>query len=65
MTTQNVAVRRPAGPPPGDRTKRALHDQEPTTMTDQQIVTGLGDIAEDSGVLGLNLYAYFNGTLPT
>ncbi len=30
-------------------------------MTDQQIVTGPGDIAEDNAVLGLNIYGYLHG----
>jgi hypothetical protein len=55
----------PAAPLPGGRAKQALHDKEQTTMTDQEILTGLGEIAEDSESLGLNLYAYFDGTMQT
>jgi len=34
-------------------------------MTDQQILAGPGEIAEGSKSLGLNLYAYLDGTLQT
>jgi hypothetical protein len=34
-------------------------------MTDRETLAGLDDIAEDSGTLGLNLYAYFDGTMQT
>jgi hypothetical protein len=56
----------PAGPPPGGKAKRALHDKEQTTMIDQQILARPGEIAEDSNSLGLNIYAYLDdGTLQT
>ena len=34
-------------------------------MTDQQTLAGPGEIAEDSKSLGLNMYAYSDGTLQT
>ena len=34
-------------------------------MTDQQILARPGEITEDSKRLGLNLYAYLDGTLQT
>jgi hypothetical protein len=42
-----------------------LHDKEHKTMTDRETLAGLDDIAEDSGTLGLNLYAYFDGGMQT
>src|SRR6516225_2618248 len=56
------------GSPPAGQANRewkALHDKEQTTMTDQQILAGPGEITEDSKRLGLNFYAYLDGTLQT
>src|SRR5215469_5442152 len=57
------------GSPPAGQANRewkALHDKEQTTMTDQQILAGPGEIAEGSKSLGLNMYAYEDdGTLQT
>src|SRR5208283_1821496 len=67
MTTQNGAARRLCGAASGRPSRQALHDKEQTTMTDQEIVAGRGDIAQASGALGLNVYSdwEFTGVLQT
>src|SRR6516225_9862071 len=64
MTMQNAAARRPAGPLAG-RPERTLHDKEQTAMTDQEILAGRGETAEDSGTLGLIVYGNVEGNMQT
>src|SRR6516225_3336055 len=64
MTMQNAAARRPAGPLAG-RPERTLNDKEQTAMTDQEILAGRGETAEDSGTLGLIVYGNVEGNMQT
>jgi hypothetical protein len=64
MTIQNAAARRPAEPLAG-RPERTLHHEEQTAMADQEILAAPEETAEDSGILGLNIYGNVGGNVQT